>query len=84
MKIDICPPNKKPKHKRFPNWLVLNDFTAWFLARNMKKHTKEKTLTAKQLRLLFRAVRKEAKRLNGSWEFADLITRHDIHITIRI
>ena len=81
MKIDICSPNKRAKHIRCPNWLVLNYITAHFIARRMKKHTTEKTLTAKQLRLLFRMIRREAKRLKGSWVFADILTRTGTHIT---
>ena len=81
MKIDIRYPGKRAKHIRYPNWLMLNALTAHFIARRMKKHTEEKTLTAKQLRLLFRMIRREAKRLKGSWVFADIRTRTGTHIT---
>ena len=82
MKIAVCPSCKKGKHIRVPNWLILNAITAYFLARRMKKHPQEKTLNAHQLRLLFRTIRKEAKRLKGSWQFVDVITHEDTHITI--
>ena len=82
MKIDICSPGKRVKHILCPNWLMLNALTAHFIARRMKKCAEEKTLTAKQLRLLFRTIRKEAQRLKGSWVFADIRTRTGTHISL--
>ena len=81
MYIHVSKSTGRPFRLRLPSGLVLSGFSATFIAGKIKKD--HPNITGKQLRILFRAIRKY-KRTHPEWTLVEIQDQQGTQIEIAL